>query len=340
MACQVWLIYRRGLHGYCVSLRFTLCALERVAVAGSSVNKKKKKYYVLFRKAQENLNPSDQYEHSRHLKLTFSNNISGPIYTGLPVGEEGGILDLHLIESRSQNIINCGPEASAKVEIIVLEKDLTSCGGDKSLIRGDPHVTLKDGRVSMIVERSVYPYNGSRIIEAVTEPFFVKDRRSMGKRLKPLTLDDQVCKQQAIGKSRRNRLMKKSIKTVRGFLTQYFLNREELLSAYAMELVKTAFQDCQNFLVSDDDTIKMLCSSTSPNAVCPVLESAALDGYNGLSFEDYCPIDKQQQPVPNANYMPDTSLIHNYDNRSQINSSAILLDQDDFIYVTESLWDN
>nr|XP_009763859.1 PREDICTED: uncharacterized protein LOC104215702 [Nicotiana sylvestris] len=148
------------------------------------------------RKAQENLNPSDPSYDSRHLKLKFSNNINGPIFTGIPIGEKGSTLNLHLIDPLTQNIINSGPESSAKVEIFVLEKDFTSCGGDKSLIRGDPHVTLKDGSVSAshisfkhtrvpmtkrelrLCARAVYPYNGTRIMQAVTQPFFVKDRRS------------------------------------------------------------------------------------------------------------------------------------------------------------------
>ncbi|MCD9559226.1 hypothetical protein HAX54_017083 [Datura stramonium] len=209
------------------------------------------------RKAQENLNyPSDnQYEYSGHLKLKFSNSVSGPIYTGLPVGDqEGSSLDLHLIDSRTHNIVNSGPEASAKVEIVVLEKDGTSniYGGDmRSLIRGDPHVSLKDGTVSVshisfkhtrvpmrkrelrLGARAVYPHNiGTRIMEAVTEPFFVKDRRAMGKSLKPLNLDDEVWKLQTIGKGGgfHNRLMKENIKTVRDFLTWYSWNREKLLT--------------------------------------------------------------------------------------------------------------
>ncbi|CAN4088226.1 unnamed protein product [Withania somnifera] len=204
------------------------------------------------RKAQENLNPrNDQYEYSRHLALTFSNNIGGPIYTGLPVGDqEGSSLDLLLIDSCTQKIIKSGPEASAKVEIVALEKDFTSYAGEKLLIRGDPHVSLKDGMVSVshisfkhtripmrkrelrLGARVTYPYDiGNRIMEAVTEPFFVKDRRSMGKSLKPLSLDDEVWKLQTIGKGGafHDRLVKENIKTVRDLLTCCSLNREKLL---------------------------------------------------------------------------------------------------------------
>lgn len=204
------------------------------------------------RKARENLNPSDQSYESRSLELKFSNNINGPIFTGIPIGEEGSTLNLHLIDPRTQNIINSGPESSAKVEIVVLEKDFTSCSGDKSLIRGDPHVTLKDGSVSVshisfkhtrvpmrkrelrLGARAVYPYNGTRITQAVTQPFFVKDRRSMSKSQKPLTLEYEVWKMQTIGKGGpfHTRLMKENIKTVRDFLTQYFLSHEKLLSVH------------------------------------------------------------------------------------------------------------
>ncbi|XP_059303549.1 calmodulin-binding protein 60 C-like [Lycium ferocissimum] len=395
------------------------------------------------RKEHENLHPS-QYE-SRNLKLKFSNNINGPRFTGRPVGGDlGSTLNLDLVDCRTEDIIKCGPEASAKVEIIALEKEelriATSWPGEKSRIRGDPHVTLKDGRVSVshisfkhtkvamrksqlrLGARVVYPYDiGTRIMEAVTEPFFVMDRRSMPKSKRPLNLDDQVWKLQTIGKGGpyHDRLMKGSIKTVREFLRQYFLNRENLLKilgrrmrvkklnaavnkakskldlkryvypsapsrenrlvvftdvgeligiyqegqfvsvdkftgsqkAYAMERVKTAFQDRQNLKVldDDDDTSKMFCPSNSSNAVCP-LEAATLDGSNGFSFEAYYPTDTQQQPVPNATIMPSTSLLDNYhDSINQINSSATLTSQvpdlldpydNDFIYqpLPENFW--
>ncbi|XP_015068267.1 calmodulin-binding protein 60 A-like [Solanum pennellii] len=195
------------------------------------------------RKLQEKLNPEN-------LKLQFSNNVCGPIYTGLPIGDqEGNPLDLHLIDCSNQNIMNCGAEASAEVEILVLEKDFTRyIGGEKSLIRGNPQVSLKNGSVSVshisfkhtrnslkkrelrLCARVVYPFN--RIVDAVTKPFFVKDRRSMGKSLKPLILDDQVWKLQTIRKDGpfHKRLMKENIETVQDFLTHYFLNRENLLS--------------------------------------------------------------------------------------------------------------
>ncbi|XP_019244727.1 PREDICTED: calmodulin-binding protein 60 A-like [Nicotiana attenuata] len=261
--------------------------------------------------------------------------------------------------------------------------------------------------------RAVYQYNATRIMEAVTQPFFVKDRRSMSKRKKPLTLEDEVWKMQTIGKGGpfHTRLMKENINTVRDFLTQYFLSREKLLSkilgrgmhakkldaavnkakskldlkryvypsvhnpqqnirsvvftdvgevigvyqdghfvtidnlsgtqkAYAMELVKTAFENGQKIKLLDDDTFKMLCSSTSPIAV--------VDGANGFSFEAYCPTDAQQQPVPNAYDIPSTSIINNYDSKNQINISPTLTIEvpDPFVYdysnyhpLPESIWD-
>ncbi|KAK4735381.1 hypothetical protein R3W88_009642 [Solanum pinnatisectum] len=141
--------------------------------------------------------------------------------------------------------MNSGPEASAKVEIVVLEKDFTRYGGEKSLIRGNPQVSLKNGSVS--VSHISFKHTrgtmrnrelrlgalrvGTRIVEAVTEPFFVKDRRNISKRLKPLFLHDEVWKLETIGKDGpfHKRLMKENIKTVSDFLTHYFLNRENLL---------------------------------------------------------------------------------------------------------------
>ncbi|KAH0691991.1 hypothetical protein KY289_019349 [Solanum tuberosum] len=176
----------------------------------------------------------------------FSNKVRGPIYTGIPIGDqEGSPLDLHLIDCSTQNIVNPGPEATTEVEIVVLEKDFTRYGGEKSLIRGNPRVIVKNGSVS--VSHISFKHTrdtmrnrelrlgalrvGTRIVEAVTEPFFVKDRRNISKRLKPLFLHDEVWKLETIGKNGpfHERLMKENIKTVNDLLTHYFLNRENLL---------------------------------------------------------------------------------------------------------------
>ncbi|KAM3318979.1 calmodulin-binding protein 60 A isoform X1 [Capsicum chacoense] len=207
------------------------------------------------RKKQENFNSCDDHCESRRLKLKFSNNINGPIYTGQPVGgDPGSTLNLDLVDCRTENLVKYGSEASLKVEIVALEKEAfrtaTRLPDGKSLIRGDPHVNLKDGSVSVshisfkhtrvpmkkrelrLGARAVYPCDiGARIMEAVTESFFVIDRRSIPKSKRPLKLDDQVWNLQTIGKGGafHDRLLKENIKTVRDFLTHYFLNREKLL---------------------------------------------------------------------------------------------------------------
>ncbi|KAK6795265.1 hypothetical protein RDI58_008718 [Solanum bulbocastanum] len=208
------------------------------------------------RKEEENFNPCDQCE-LPHLKLKFSNNkINGPIYTGVPIGEDrGNTLNLDLVDCLTENIVKFGPEASSKVEIVVFEKEqlktVTNWLDGKSLIRGDPQIKLKDGRVSVshisfkhtnvsmrkrefrLGARAVDNCDSrTRIMEAVTEPFFVVDRRSMPKSKKPLKLDDHVWKLQTINKGGPSHhcLTKENIKTVRNFLTLYFLNREKLLT--------------------------------------------------------------------------------------------------------------
>lgn len=106
--------------------------------------------------------------------------------------------------------------------------------------------------------------------------------------------------------------------------------------AYAMELVKTAFQNGQNIKLLDDDTFKMLCFSSSPNDVSP-LEAASINGTNRFYLQDYCPTNTQQQPVTNA-----------YDFKNQINSLPTLTSEvpDPFMYeylsyhpLSESIWD-
>ncbi|KAH0688530.1 hypothetical protein KY284_019083 [Solanum tuberosum] len=262
----------------------------------------------------ENLN-------SGHLKLQFSNKVRGPIYTGIPIGDqEGSPLDLHLIDCSTQNIVNPGPEASTEVEIVVLEKDFTRYGGEKSLIRGNPKVIVKNGRVS--VSHISFKHTrdtmrnrelrlgalrvGTGIVEAATEPFFVKDRRNTVNQAKnkldlkryvyphenPLVIFTDVG--ELIG--------------VRLYEGGQFFSVEHLTDqtqkAIAMKMVKTAFQDGhQNFMVLLDD-----------------------DGFNnGFTSEacNYVTDTQSLQPVPNyvANCMPSTSLIvNNYDIISQINS--------------------
>ncbi|XP_015068266.1 calmodulin-binding protein 60 B-like isoform X2 [Solanum pennellii] len=201
------------------------------------------------RKEEENFNPFEL----RHLKLKFSNNmIKGPVYTGVPIGEDvGDTLNLDLVDCGTENMVKFGPEASSKVEIVVFEKEqlkpVTNWLDGKSLIRGDPLVKLKDGRVSVshisfkhtnVSMRKREFRLGARavdncdIIEAVTEPFFVVDYRSMPKSKKPLKLDDQVWKLPTIGRGGpyHHCLINENIKTVQDFLTLYFLNREKLLT--------------------------------------------------------------------------------------------------------------
>ncbi|CAN4088225.1 unnamed protein product [Withania somnifera] len=244
------------------------------------------------RKEKESFNPSGHGE-SRYLKLKFSNNISGPIYTGRPIGEDlGSTLNLDLLDYHTEHTIRFGSEASAKVEIVAVEKEefriATSWPCGKSLIRGDPHVNLKDGRVSVshisfkhtrvpmrkrelrLGARAVYPSDiGTRIMEAFTEPFFVIDRRSMPKSKRPLNLDDQVWKLQTIGKGGpyHDCLMKAGIKTVEDFLTHYFLNREKLLNILGRRMHIKKIEAAVNQAKSKLDLERYLYLSTNPRVV-------------------------------------------------------------------------
>lgn len=65
---------------------------------------------------------------------------------------------------------------------------------------------------------------------------------AVSKSQKPLTLEYEVWKMQTIGKGGpfHTRLMKENIKTVRDFLTQYFLSHEKLLSVRIYSLAITS----------------------------------------------------------------------------------------------------
>ncbi|KAG8638847.1 hypothetical protein MANES_14G069700v8 [Manihot esculenta] len=208
------------------------------------------------------------YSELRSLKLQFSNNLSLPVFTGARIeGEEYSAIKVALIDILTGEIVNSGPEASAKVEIVVLEGDFDGDEGDnwahdefknnivreregkKPLLTGDVFLNLSEGigivgeisftdnsswtrsRRFRLGARFVDNFDGINVREAKTESFIVRDHRGeLYKKHHPPSLFDEVWRLEKIGKDGafHKRLSRENINTVKDFLTQLFIDPQRL----------------------------------------------------------------------------------------------------------------
>lgn len=175
----------------------------------------------------------------RNLQLHFKSRLSLPLFTGGRVeGEQGAAIHVVLIDASSGHAVTFGPEASAKLDVVVLEGDFNNEDdedwtqeefeshivkereGRRPLLTGDLQVTLKEGvgtlgdlvftdnsswirsrkfRLGLKVASGYC--EGIRIREAKTEAFIVKDHRGeLYKKHYPPALNDEVWRLEKIGK--------------------------------------------------------------------------------------------------------------------------------------------
>ncbi|CAK9158376.1 unnamed protein product [Ilex paraguariensis] len=205
---------------------------------------------------------------SRSLQLQFLDAICLPVFTGTRIeGEECTTLKVALIDALSGEFVSSGPEAAAKVEIVVLEGDFDGDEGDnwsleefknnivreregkKPLLSGDALLNLKEGiglvgeisftdnsswtrsRKFRLGARVVEKFDGIRVREAKTESFIVRDHRGeLYKKHHPPSLLDEVWRLEKIGKDGafHKRLSKEKVYTVKDFLTLLFLDPTRL----------------------------------------------------------------------------------------------------------------
>jgi hypothetical protein len=149
------------------------------------------------------------------LRLQFRNKLALPLFTGSKVeGEQGSAIHVVLQHAGTGQVVTTGPEASAKLDIVVLEGDFTAedednwsqeefenfevkeRDGKRPLLTGDLSVALKDGvgtlgeltftdnsswirsrKFRLGVKISSGFCEGLRIREAKSEAFTVKDHR-------------------------------------------------------------------------------------------------------------------------------------------------------------------
>lgn len=148
----------------------------------------------------------------RSLKLMFLRKVYVPVFTGKEIKRVGGsTFDVALVDVNSGEIVDSAPEASVTVEIVVLRGDFggdnwTSEEFDRSIVRdredvnkplfsGTVHIRLNRGiglidkikfshysnymktNVFCLGARVIESFDGTRLKEAKTEPFTVKDAR-------------------------------------------------------------------------------------------------------------------------------------------------------------------
>ncbi|XVF12143.1 hypothetical protein REPUB_Repub08aG0088800 [Reevesia pubescens] len=205
---------------------------------------------------------------SRSLQLQFLNNLSLPVFTGARIEAEGcSAIKVAIVDVLTGQIVTSGPESSAKVEVVVLEGDFDGDEGDnwtfeefknnivreregkKPLLTGDAFVTLTEG-IGLVGEisftdnsswtrsrrfrlgaRVVDGSDGTRITEAKTESFIVRDHRGeLYKKHHPPSLSDEVWRLEKIGKDGafHKRLSRENINTVKDFLTMLFIDPPRL----------------------------------------------------------------------------------------------------------------
>jgi hypothetical protein len=167
-----------------------------------------------------------QGPNQRNLQLQFRNKLALPLFTGSKVdGDQGTGIHVALLDADTGQIVSTGPEASAKLDIVVLEGDFATDDeenwsreefenalvrerdGKRPLLTGELNVVLKNGiatlgeltftdnsswirsrkfRIGVRVADGVC--EGLQIREAVTEAFTVKDHRGECMLLSPYFL--------------------------------------------------------------------------------------------------------------------------------------------------------
>ncbi|KAL0356001.1 UNVERIFIED_CONTAM: hypothetical protein Sradi_4047000 [Sesamum radiatum] len=229
----------------------------------------------------------------RSLHLTFLDEVSGPVLTGKAIEGKGGTpMRVALVDKITGQAVDCGPESSAKVEIVVLEagdndneQNLSLENFNNRIIRESdkkkPHfpksnyIYLKEG-VGVLCNvklghdsrwmksckcrlgaRIVENFGGIKVQAAWTESFMVSDSRSkLYEKHYPPSLSDPVWRLENIGKdgARCRRLNKNKVLTVQDFLFLHSINPERLQNDCAHDLLLSAFENRKDITSFNDET--------------------------------------------------------------------------------------
>ncbi|KAL8262455.1 hypothetical protein R6Q59_023804 [Mikania micrantha] len=193
------------------------------------------------------------------LQLQFRTRMPPHLFTGGKVeGEQGAAIHVVLLDATTGNVVQTGPESSAKLTVVVLEGDFNeevddnwsvdhfesqevkAREGKRPLLTGELQVTLIEGVGTLgdlsFTDNSSWIRSrkfrlglkvasgycvGIRIQEAKTEPFAVKDHRGeLYKKHYPPALHDEVWRLDRIAKdgALHKKLVKSQVITVEDFL--------------------------------------------------------------------------------------------------------------------------
>ncbi|KAK4437169.1 Calmodulin-binding protein 60 D [Sesamum alatum] len=204
----------------------------------------------------------------RNLRLEFRHRISQPILTGEEIKGHGNtFIEVALIDAKG-NVVDTGPEASADVEIVVLNGKADSWRADDSTVGEFKDKIVQEmegkkpflaGNVCLKLQRGVAVldnvkfrnhtikmkppsfrlgarvvdkiFDGVHVKEAETESFTVEDyRKKYYRKHKTPSLSDEVSRLINIsrGGEIEKRLQEKKIYTLEDFLIQFLINPEGL----------------------------------------------------------------------------------------------------------------
>ncbi|CAL5374818.1 unnamed protein product [Camellia sinensis] len=212
-------------------------------------------------KPQENSGNKIHCSEPRRMQLRFLDKLPSLLVTGRHIkGENCSSVRIGLFDDKVQ-VVTSGAEASAKVEILVLPRDPGKDEEDewtqeefnskivKAILTRNAFLNLKEGIGSLdeisFVHRSswmkkseyrleariVDNFNGTKVREAKSEHFFLKDfRNKRDEKHYPPSLTDKVWRLENIGRSGPivKRLSKENIVTVQDFLKKCVMDRQGL----------------------------------------------------------------------------------------------------------------
>ncbi|VAI14174.1 unnamed protein product [Triticum turgidum subsp. durum] len=216
-------------------------------------------------------------------KLRFLNGLSNEIFTKKGICTANGDPLKICLEENNQQENNSCRLLSAKIKIVVLDGDFNIDNKDcwtledfsrhivrprdkvGAVLTGELELSLKDGKADLrdatFIDNSKFMRSGKfrlgvmvvdelgeRILEGVTEPFTVKDRRGEGSRKHVIpSLDDDVWRLQKISKDGvfHEALKGSGIFSVKDFLTSYYKDEHTLRKVLnkATKLVWTTIVD-------------------------------------------------------------------------------------------------
>ncbi|XP_015069253.2 calmodulin-binding protein 60 D-like [Solanum pennellii] len=257
----------------------------------------------------------DPYEW-RCLCLRFSQEVAPVIFTGECIFSKG--TKLELVDDVTGQQVRHGPLASAQVEIFVHNDDELN-SHMKIQTRGDqnPYLRLEGGVVS--VNKIIFKYSPNhmkkstgvklrarvvdqpQVIEAVTGPFTLKDKRSKSKKRYPPSPRDHVWRLDHIYKNGpfHKRLTENGIKTVEDFLVELQNNPQRLRHI----LGKSMYENCWKKVTTHAKTCNLDGRKYHHLVAVDECRSLELENTSGAaesnqwleSAESYAMVDRQYE---------------------------------------------